>query len=376
MKFTIIGAGIGGLTTALAFEKNGIDYQIFERSNELTAVGAGIWLAPNALQVLELLGCYSEINHFGNSIDRITLAKADLTPISDNFQDTIKKQFGYSTIAIHRTNLLTTLYNQIPKSKIHFGKSFESFEKVDEEKIKITFKDDTHTTTNFLIGADGIHSKIRKQLFPQSEIRHSGQTCWRGLSDIKLTPEFQHRGLELWGDRIRFGMSRISEEQVYWFAVALDAPNQQDQNNLVQQKLLKMYHDFHPIVHQVISATSKEKIFRKDIIDLTPMNKWYKNNICLIGDAGHATTPNLGQGGAQAIVDAYTLSQLIMTNSINNVFEVFQNERQSKVNEIVRQSWSTGKMAHWKYGQNFRNFLLRNLPSRILEKKMIELYKI
>ncbi|MGM0933948.1 MAG: FAD-dependent monooxygenase [Bacteroidota bacterium] len=376
MKYSIIGAGIGGLTTALAFEKAGIEYQVFEKIQSIATVGAGIWLAPNALQVLEHINVLDEIQQKGNSIDRITLGKADLSTISDNNQNTIKQMFGYSTIAIHRAELHSILYSKIPKEKIHLGKGFNHFEELSNGSIKIFFDDNSEYETDFLIGADGIHSKVRKQLFPESQTRYSGQTCWRGVANIKIDKEFQNRGVELWGNQIRFGLSRIAENKIYWFAVALDAPNQDDKVDLVQQKLFKMFSSFHPIVNKLILSTSPDTIIRNDIIDLEPLSKWYKNNICLIGDAAHGATPNLGQGGAQAIEDAYYLSEIIKRQPKENIFEIFQQKRIKKVNSIVKQSWITGKMAHWKYGRGVRNFILKQMPNKLLEKKMIELYKI
>jgi 2-polyprenyl-6-methoxyphenol hydroxylase-like FAD-dependent oxidoreductase len=376
MIYTIIGAGIGGLTTALAFEKKGINYQLFEKSPKLSEVGAGIWLAPNALQVLEYLNVLNRLKSKGNSIDRITLGKADLSPLSDNYQDIVKNIFGYTTIAIHRAELQKILLEKIPQEKIFLGKGFKSFEKLNSGKIKIIFDDDSESETDFLIGADGINSKIRKQLFPKSSTRYSEQTCWRGIANIKLDKEFEHRGIELWGNQIRFGISKIAEGKVYWFAVALDKPNQKDDKNLIKQRLLKMFINFHPLVHKLITSTPEINILRNDINDLGPLDNWFQGNICLIGDAGHATTPNMGQGGAQAIEDAYYLSKLIENNPNQNIFELFQQKRQKKVNTIVKQSWATGKMAHWRYGTNFRNFLLKNMPKKLLERKMIEMYQI
>ncbi|MBW1296982.1 FAD-dependent monooxygenase [Aquimarina litoralis] len=376
MLYTIIGAGIGGLTTALAFEKNGIDYQIFEQTPDLLEVGAGIWLAPNALQVLDHIGVLEEVQQKGNTINRITLGKADLSPLSDNYQDTIEKIFGFTTIAIHRAKLQKLLFDKIPTSKIHLGKGFNKYEELENGKIKVVF-DDGHTVeTDYLIGADGIHSKVRKQLFPTSNTRYSGQTCWRGIAELALDEEFHHRGMELWGNQIRFGISRISENKVYWFAVAIDKPNEKDQNQETHNKLLTMFQDFHPMVTNLISATPKEKIMRNDISDLKPLEVWHKNNILLIGDAGHATTPNMGQGGAQAIEDAYYLSELLKQESTKNIFEIFQQKREKKVHQIVKQSWNTGKMAHWKYGKGIRNFLLKNAPKKMIEKQMLTMYQI
>jgi 2-polyprenyl-6-methoxyphenol hydroxylase-like FAD-dependent oxidoreductase len=294
MKYTIIGAGIGGLTTALAFEKKGIAYQLFEKAPVLNEVGAGIWLAPNALQVLESFGVLDEIQSKGNSIDRITIGKPNLEPLSDNVQDTIQEKFGYTTVAIHRATLQKILFDKIPKEKITLNKGFHSFSHLSSGKTAILFEDDSTIETDFLIGADGINSKVRKQLFPKSSTRYTGQTCWRGVADIRLDSEYDHRGYELWGNQIRFGISRVAKNKVYWFAVALAEQNSKEDSDLVKENLIKKFSEFHPLITTLISSTSLDKILKNDINDLKPLDKWYKDNICLIGDAGHATTPNMG----------------------------------------------------------------------------------
>ena len=375
MKYTIIGAGIGGLTTALAFQKRGIDYEIFERATELNEVGAGIWLAPNALQVLESLDILDEVQVNGNNIDRITIGKPNLEPISDSIQDNIEKTFGYTTVAIHRARLQKVLFDKIPSNKIQLNKGFHSYQELQSGKIKVVFDDKSSVETDFLIGADGINSKVRSQLFPFSSKRYSGQTCWRGIADFQLEDKYKHRGYELWGNQIRFGISRISEGKVYWFAVVLAEENSKQNASLVKKDLTALFSDFHPLINMLINQTPLDKIIKSDINDLKPLNKWYENNICLIGDAGHATTPNMGQGGAQAIEDAFYLSNAIKEVE-GNAFELFQKRRMKKVNAIVKQSWNTGKIAHWKYGRNARNFIIQNMPNNVIEKKMIKLYEL
>ena len=115
---TIIGGGIGGLSTALAFEKLNITYQVFERATEINEVGAGIWLAPNALQVFDWLGLLEAIKHAGNPINRIQLAKHDFSVLSDNDQSWAEEKYGFATIAIHRAKLQGILLNALPKGKV------------------------------------------------------------------------------------------------------------------------------------------------------------------------------------------------------------------------------------------------------------------
>lgn len=375
MRYAIIGGGIGGLTTAIYLEKLGIDYQVFERAESIKAVGAGIWLAPNALQVMDDLGLLEAVQQKGNSINRITLATKNMEPLSDTSQQFVKDEFGYTTISIHRGDLQSLLANQIPKEKLNTGKCFQSYKIIDDNKVEVKFTDGSTYLSDFLIGADGIHSQVRQQLFPKSKTRYSGQTCWRGVTPFNLDNDVQHQGIEMWGDGLRFGISAVSHNKVYWFAVAQDKPKQKDGIEGRKDKLLKLFSDFYPLAGQLIEATDHNQIFRSDINDLQPLKHWSKGPVCLIGDAGHATTPNLGQGGAQAIEDAYCLGQLL-NNNIDSIFKVFENKRKEKVNKIVKQSWQMGQVAHWTYGTSFRNTIMRNMPIARFKKQLIKLYQL
>lgn len=373
--YVIIGAGIGGLTTALAFEKLNIPYHLYEKAATINAIGAGIWLAPNALKVFEWLGILDQIKLAGNSIDRITIATSTLKTLTDSKQDDAKEQYGYSTVAIHRAELQKVLAKNVPTDKISWGKGLSSYVE-NKENITLTFLDGTTTKTDYLIAADGINSVIRKQLFPESEIRYSGQTCWRGVTSFSIGEEFNHRGLEMWGKETRFGISRLSKDKISWFAVVKSKPFLTDNRESLKEDLLARYADYTSIVKDLIVNTDINAILRNDIIDLKPIKKWYSNRVCLLGDAGHATTPNMGQGGAQAIEDAYFLSKVIAENTTKDAFKEFQKVRYKKVSSIVNQSWLTGKVAHIGFGASIRNMVFKSMPKSMIDKKMHYIYTL
>ena len=180
--------------------------------------------------------------------------------------------------------------------------------------------------------------------------------------------------MELWGGRQSFGLSQISNREVYWFAVALAPANESDPVGTTKQRLIDRYKSYHPMISDIIEATPDGEIMRNDISDLKPIEKWYYKRIGLMDDAAHATTPNMGQGGGQAIEDAYYLTKAIQEYGLDTAFEHFQNTRYKKVNKIVNQSWKIGQAAHWKYGQSMRNYMLKSMPDIMFKKQMLELY--
>lgn len=379
-NITIIGGGIGGLVTALSFDKLNISYKLYERAEKLEAVGAGIWLSPNALQVLEWINptLLKEIQEAGNTFNRILVADHKLNPISDFNQDFVQKKFGYTTLAIHRGKLQQILYKYAIKKNIELNKTFTTYFQNNDTSLKVNFADGTFVDTFSIIGADGINSKVRKQLFPNSKLRYSGQTCWRGISDYNIASELESVGFTLWGKKLQFGVSKISEGKVYWFAVKLSEPNLIDDKENLKQLLMSMFSEFHPLVNNLIKNTTNKKIIRGDLFDLELLNKWSSENICLIGDAAHSMTPDLGQGAAQAIEDAYYLSNIIKkSNSLKTAYNKFYTCRKPKVETLVKQSRLTSKIAITsRFKEIIRNFIIKITPQFYMKKQMIKLYTL
>ncbi|TGD59507.1 FAD-dependent monooxygenase [Flavobacterium humi] len=363
---TIIGAGIGGLTTALALKQQGIQAAIYESSPEIKPVGAGIIMAHNAMQVFEKLGIHHTIEKAGHSISHIKITNAQGAILSSLDLSEYEQKYGVHNIAIHRGELQKILAEEIGYDRIHLNKRLSQIEK--KEIYDLTFEDGSTLKSSFVIGADGIKSVVREQLFPKSTIRSANQKCWRGICEIQLPQKYHHQAIEAWGKGKRFGFSKISDTKVYWFAVVNSKKDQTEETDLAS-----LFGEFHSDMLDLILATPKEQIIVNDIIDLKPISKWQDGNSCLLGDAAHATTPNLGQGACQAVEDAYVLGKLLAQGMpFEQGCKEYEKIRVKKAHSIVNTSWALGKMAHFENSAGIwlRNSLVKNIPLSVNRKQL------
>jgi 2-polyprenyl-6-methoxyphenol hydroxylase-like FAD-dependent oxidoreductase len=375
MKITIIGGGIAGITTALALNKVGFDCEIFERAKQLNEVGAGIWMQPNAIKVLDWLGIGGLVREKGTLLDQVDITNSQLIPFKKTKQEVVQDEQGNKIVAIHRATLQKILFEALPKDGLNLEFEFKSLEQ-NENQVKISFGD-REIMSDLLIGADGLNSKVRENIYSNTSKRFSGQTCWRGISDIRLPDQFQNAGIESWGKKIRFGFSQITENQVYWFAVKNALQNGTDNINTIKSELQNYYSGFNPIVLNIIEQTKADKIIRNDISDLKRLDKWHKDKVVLTGDAAHATTPNMGQGAGQGMEDAYYLANILAKhNQIEQAISLFESTRREKVDYVVNNSWRFGQMAHSGFGQILMRTIMKLTPDKIMKQQMNKLYSI
>lgn len=373
MTIDIIGAGIGGLTTAIALQKRNIDYRIFEQAKEMKPVGAGIILANNAMQIYDRLGLKNDMENNGNVISSFSLTDRQLSPLAASSLQHFEDKYGVCNVAIHRGKLQDLLIKKI-KGKLILDHKLSKIEEA-PDGYSLHFENSVQVQSNIILGADGINSKVRKQLFDDTEIRDAKQLCWRGLADYTLPEKYQHEVNEAWGYGERFGFVKIYDKKVYWFAVKSVTAQKTSEGDFSEY-----FKDFHPLVKDLLAHTPKEKIHIAKLEDLKPMKKWWRNKVCLLGDAAHATTPNLGQGACQSIEDAYFLAKAIADNKddLNKAFQEFQQKRIRKANGVVKTSYSLGKIAHWKnpIAVKLRNKLMRLTPPSTNRKQMEKMFDL
>ena len=365
MKAIIIGGGIGGLSTALRFQQIGIDYEVYEQAPAFKPVGAGILLAPNALDVFQRMNILKEIQNSGMPIHTAKITDQKLKAISAI--DSSKQP----SVAIHRAALQNVLLNQLDPDQLFLEKKLK---RINDEGL-CEFEDGSFATGDFIVGADGIHSKSRNFLDSEIEIRDAGHWCWRAVVNFTLPDELKNGVFEAWGNACRFGFMEITPGQVYWFAV-IRKDILKNEPISTSDGLADYYQGFDPIILSLIQKSHPKHWHLAPLEDLAPYAQpWYKGKVCLLGDAAHATTPNMGQGACQAIEDAYALGLAFSKKKeVTPAFQYFYEIRRQKAWQIVRNSWQIGKMGHLKspLAQNLRNTMMRMIPSKLAQKSLTQ----
>ncbi|MCA9914537.1 MAG: FAD-dependent monooxygenase, partial [Anaerolineae bacterium] len=322
MNVIIIGSGVGGLTAALAMQRAGIDATIYEQSPEPRAAGAGLTLWANAVRVLRALGAEQGIRpgviEVAGSIrcwDGAVLTQMDAREI--------ERRYGSPSVAMHRVDLMFALLDELDHP-VQYGKRLLRYEQTPESIVAV-FEDGTSAEADLLVGADGIHSVVRGQMHPQAKPVYRGYPPWRAVLD------YDHEKVggiwgETWGRGARFGIVPLSKSRVYWFGTENRPANTPPADH--KSRLREVFGNWHDPIPALIEAVPAEAILYNDIADLQTLPNWIDGRAVLLGDAAHATTPNMGQGACQAMEDGQVLAQMLQRHtSIAAALNAYQQER-------------------------------------------------
>src|SRR5580700_3960123 len=268
LNIGIIGGGIGGVATAVALHRAGIDATVYERANQLREVGAGMMLWPNATRVLKELDLLERVAAL-SGLNRNFLVRSSAGTLLMNIG---LGHFDVPALCTRRSDLLGALISALPAERVRLGHDFGYFER-QKSSVGIHFSNGVSVEHDFLIGADGIRSRVRSQLLGIHQPIYRGYTVWRGLGRLTgAVPGGSNS--ETWGRGKRFGILNTGGDRFTWYATANTDPDHVDSLEGRQRELLRMFSGWHEPVERLIVGTDEGAILKNGAHDLPPLRRW------------------------------------------------------------------------------------------------------
>ncbi|MBD1398014.1 FAD-dependent monooxygenase [Pontibacter sp. JH31] len=378
MKAIVIGGGIGGLSAALALQRGGIDTTVYEAAPKFKGLGAGVALAANAMQGLARLGVADDVVARGKQLDALVIFDEHGREISNMDTRQLSNKYGINNFVIHRADLHEVLLSYLQPESVILDKRCETVEQ-NGDQVQIMFADGSHAKADLLIAADGISSVVRQQLVPESIPRYAGYTCWRAVIDNPSVEINDMISAETWAPQGRVGIAPLQDGKIYWYA-CINAPERDEKmRRMTPEKLARHFETVHSPIEAILASTSQDQLIWNDIADLKPLKHFVYGRIVLLGDAAHATTPNMGQGACQAIEDAVVLAQCLQQEPVlANALKKYEKRRKVRTAKVVEMSRRLGEVAHWRNPLlgRVRNMLFRAMPKFVTQRQMEDLYKV
>ena len=311
-KILIAGGGIGGITALLALRQRGIEAELFEQAKAFSQVGAGLQVSGNATKILRTLGLgesLAKVAYYPQGRDYRAWDSGDrlyYTPLGARAEE----RFGAPYYTAHRADLLDVLLSGLGKDGFRLGCRIERFEQ-DDNGVTLHFADGSTTTGDVLIGADGIHSTVRGQMFGAELPRYTGNVAWRGLVPAERVAHLDVADVAgVWmGPNRSIVQYYIAAGKTFnWIGISRSEQPARE-SWLAEGRIedaLTEYSGWNDTIRSIIAATPR--VLRQALYDREPLPDWRIGRVVLLGDAAHPMMPFYAQGAAQSIEDAYVLA--------------------------------------------------------------------
>ncbi|WP_328646199.1 FAD-dependent monooxygenase [Amycolatopsis sp. NBC_00348] len=349
MRAVVVGGGIGGLAAAVGLRRVDWDVTVLEKAPEITSVGAGISLWPNAQRCLDVLGVEAPLQEQRDGGLRDKRGRR----ITGWDAAAFTRHHGLPLAAIHRRDLIDALARALPRETIMTGAEVTE---VREDGFVRYSGGELHT--DLVVAADGINSRITKGPKPV----YSGSTAFRGVAHRPGTPLSTS-----WDRGAEIGVLPLVDGDVYWWISYVVRAGERPAD--VKAYLQQHFGGWHDPIPALIDATPAADILHHDLYYLgTPLTSYVRGKIALLGDAAHAMPPFLGQGGCQALEDAVVLAHALSTeDTIQKGLKKYDQERRKRSQKVARDSVRAGKIGPQltnPVATTLRNALLRLTPAK------------
>ena len=345
-RVAIVGSGVAGTAAAILLAEGGVDVDVFEQKPDLSALGSGITLQGNALRVFDRLGVWEQVKQAGYSFDQTGLrAPGPDAPVIAQIPDARTGGPEYPAVAgMYRPDLARILADRATAlgARIHYGTTVTSFTQ-DADGVDVTLSDGSTGRYDLLVGADGLHSDIRKQLGVEVEPQRTGMGIWRAF--VPRPKEVTQTDLYYGGPVYIAGYTPTSEEMMYAFLVepAQDRHLTSEEGVEVMKDLSRAYGGPWNEIRDSLDSASRVNYtwFTQHVVP----DAWNRGRTVIIGEAAHSCPPTIAQGAAQAAEDALVLSELLLSRDAvdQSLWDEFHARRLPRATEVVEASVQLGQ---------------------------------
>ena len=344
-KIAVIGAGIGGLAAALALLRRGLDVDVYEQAPQLGEVGAGIQISSNGSRVLYALGLEQALDAVAVRPSRRQIRHWSTGETWDWLElgATTAKRYGTPHLMLHRADLHGVLANAVHRVKpdaVHLAKRCVGITQ-SKEHVEVVFADGARVRADYLVGADGIHSKAREHLFGPDQPEFTGVVAWRAVVPMaSLPPHIPSTvGTNWLGPQGHVLHYPIRRGELMNFISLVERDDWRIESWTVagtRDELARDYPGWHPDVHAIIENITIP--FKWALMVRAPMQRWSQGRITLLGDACHPILPFLGQGGVMAIEDGYVIAACLEKyfDDPATAFARYEDIRKERTAAVVR----------------------------------------
>ncbi|MEE1803373.1 NAD(P)/FAD-dependent oxidoreductase [Streptomyces sp. NPDC101062] len=364
----VVGAGIGGLAAAVTLRSVGIDVEVHERAGELRPAGTGLSVMTNSMTALASLGIDLRLAERGRVIETAELMTRTGGRIKTLPYRELTERLGAPSVCVSRSELQAALLEAAGDCPIRLGSAATGYT-VEEDGVRVRFADGREAHADLLIGADGIHSAIRRQLAGPEELREAGYLCWLAVTPFdhpRLTPGFNGH---YWGRGQRFGLHDIGQGQVYWWGTRNMSAEAARGWKGDKEDIARAFDGWADVVGEVIRATPEESVHAVPAQDRPFLERWGEGPVTLLGDAAHPMLTALAQGGSTAIEDAVVLARSCAAASDPAAgLRAYEAARRDRTRWLVDNSYSLSRNEQEErpLATAVRDTLMRYAPTSLL----------
>ncbi len=363
----LIGAGIGGLTCALALQRAGIPAQVFEQAPELGEVGAGLTLSPNGSMGIIGLGLEDELAKAADppSYQAVHHYKTGRVLVRRERGDLPQQEYGAPYYQIHRADLHEMLARAVLANDpecIHLNHEFERFTQ-DAGEARAWFRNGRSAAGRVLVGCDGVKSLVRSQLRESEPPEFTGYVAWRGLAPAaKVPPEAMDppSGIYIGPGHLFVRYLIRGGETINYVAFARrdDWLTESWSQHSEVSEVLDEFGEFHSLAQSIISATPPELCYKWGLFSRRPLESWSMGRVSLLGDAAHPTLPFMGQGAVMAIEDGIVLARCLGASA--GVAEALRRYEAARVERTTLVMVNSAEIIHRFFAPDTDRFADRN----------------